>query len=326
MRTVKYMAAMLLISAGVNAYANKLANIKTSTSGRIYMDANSNQVGEDGDWSGHNISAYDVAVSLNLVAEQFSAKITLDAAAWYNSPLTSDGTTVERESSNKDLDRLLDEAYIKFQTGQGEITLGKQHIVLVPFLLNEDTINKQRLAVRFTSSGQALLQGIGINASVFAEDSDDESALNFNITLTKDINENLSITAGVYSQETSEEQASAEDSAEDTKTVVKRKTGIIVQSSYKLNSQATIAAQLFKEDNKSNMKIGGEYQLNSALKLGAYLKNAKDDNASDVDTVSVYGVQKIGESTEGTMYWKKNEIAGQADEERVIGFELDFKF
>ncbi|MBE8221484.1 MAG: hypothetical protein HAW60_02020 [Bdellovibrionales bacterium] len=345
-RAIKYTAAMLLVSASLNAYAKT----KISTSGKIKVDVNSTTNGpankdatDPSDWSGYNLNANKVQVSLNIETEKFDAKLTLDAGQWYNKSLTVDGSNVA-SNKPKDLSRLLDEAYITFKAAGGEITLGKQHIVLVPRMesssLGEDSKKEQVIAIRFTHEGRKKLAGIGIDASLYETESYDNKVgdeLGINIILSKDINKDLTVFLALQNEKDSSD---------------KRKNKITARGVYKINSKLNVSAQyqMDRFDGKnSSFKVGSEYKLSKDMVIGASYYNYDADNSSastgtaTVDIVPnkshtefrAYGVKQINEDTSLELYWSKKELESQKDASGVeekqepsesIGVRLDVKF
>ncbi|MBE8162742.1 MAG: hypothetical protein HAW63_01990, partial [Bdellovibrionaceae bacterium] len=159
---IKYTTAMLLASASLSAYAAA----KISTSGRVKVDVETRKENKK-KWSRHNIIAQKAQMSLNIETEKFNAKLTLDVGQWYGKVFSENGEQLDTHPD--DLARLLDEAYITFEAAGGSLTLGKQHIVLVPKMesssLGEDQKAEQVFAIHFSKEAKNMLKDIGIDVA-----------------------------------------------------------------------------------------------------------------------------------------------------------------
>lgn len=315
---IKYTAAMLLVSAGLNAYAAP----KISTSGRIKVDVGSTKVGS-ADWSGANVDTQHVELSLNIETEQFAAKVTLDAGEWYNNALLIDGSHVT--NNPKDLNRLLDEAYITFSATGGQVTLGKQHIILIPNLetssLEEESKKEQVIAVRFTTEGKAMLAGIGIDVALYETESYDNKIgddFGINVILSKDINQNLKVYLAVQSEE---------DSAEED-----RQNRITARGVYTVNPKLQISAQYQSANEDSSLAVGAEYALTSDMMVGASFKSTERDKEDDSNTIKVYGTKQLSKDITAEVFWSnKSQDSGNKEEDKEqeedsLGFRINVQF
>lgn len=335
---IKYTAAMLLMSAGLNAYATKV-----TTRGGVKVDVNSNQQGKNADWSGANLNADSAYISLDVEGAKFKVTVTLDAAEWYGNSLLKDGKSIPSEDriKNKNLARLLDEAFVTFSTAQGQISLGKQAIELMPNMEKSSLANTQRkhdqvLAVRFTGKSKAQLAGLGIDASFYETGTYDNKIadeLGFNIIVSKQINNELSISLGLQSDESPLVGAS-------------RANTVTIRGLYQMSSKFHISAeyQQGKEDmtvfdasgtatgtaqaEESHFKIAGEYAILPTVVAGASYKSTDNNiSAKDYTESKAYAVKQMSKDTDAEIYWSKKIINDAKDDaESTIGFRVKTKF
>lgn len=309
--TIKYTAAMLLVSAGFNAYA---AGPKITTSGEVKTDISSSKSG-DADWSGHNVTAEKAQVSLNIATEKFSIVVTLDAAQWYNKALTRDGDNVTHRA--EDLDRLLDEAYVQFKSAGGDVTLGKQHIVLMPKLekssLEDPEEKEQVLAIRFTTEGKAMLAGIGIDVSLYETESYDNKIgddFAINVILSKDLGENLKAYLALKNEKDSDDE---------------RANRITVRGVYTISPELNVSAQYQHADEKSNVKFGAEYKLASDITLGASHAIIETDGEEDSNRSRIYGTKNLNPDSDVSVYFGK-ETQDNEDDQSSVGLIFNYRF
>lgn len=334
--TIKYTAAMLLVSASLNAYGEA----KVSTSGRVKMDIGSTKNGP-ADWSGHNIKAEKAQMSLNIETLDFNLKFTLDAGQLYEKALTSDGQNVTRNPS--DLARLLDEAYITFTAAGGEVTIGKQHIILIPNMetssLAEPSKHEQVIGVHFSSEAREMLAGIGIDASFYETESYDNKFgddSGFNVILSKQMDNNLKVFLALRNEK---------DNAGE------RENQITARGVYTINPKLQVSAQYQTDDmnidgESSSLKFGSEYKISSDMVIGASYKSMTLEASSRAVVVSgtstivvtpeidssefkVYGVKQLSKDTAVELYWAKqsaDDSAADSEDDKAIGVRFDFKF
>ncbi len=348
---IKYTTAMLLASASLSAYAAA----KISTSGRVKVDVESRKKNKN-KWSRHNIIAQKAQMSLNIETEKFNAKLTLDVGQWYGKVFSENGEQLDTHPD--DLARLLDEAYITFEAAGGSLTLGKQHIVLVPKMesssLGEDQKAEQVFAIHFSKEAKNMLKDIGIDVALYEAEHGGANGANIsqydnklgdefglNIILSKQLNKNLTAFLALRNEKVGD----------------KRKNQITARGVYTISPNLQVSGQYQINDfqETSGFKLGAEYKLSPSLMIGSSYQSKEDKKASAVvqpgqdapqagTEFKAYGVKKMSENTSVEIYWSskkrnsfKQETAPASGNtpiisttpertEKTIGMRFDVKF